>query len=312
MEHDKKANRRFKDFSHLFISSKNEKPEPAVTQQSVLPVKQSEFSATKPIFCITSFNNINNRVSLIAKIAADLTNAGKKVLLIDADFSLPRLSLKIKSGSSFSVMNFLSADSDFNFYSSSGSNIKIITIDADISDLSLIEMKKRIFLKKFFRYSEEVSDVILISLPIIFNIRMIENFVKAGNQFVILTPREKSELINAYRLIKTINKINSNAGFGIIINNVEKKEIAVNSFKIMERIAGKFLDKKLNDYGFVHTATGTDDPALGNKTGSMHNFSPVSGSELSKNILEILKVIESREKNEAEKFSLTEQLFSSL
>ncbi len=310
MEHDKKASRRFKDFSHLFISSKNEKPKPAAVQQSVPPVKQSESSITKPIFCITSFNDINNRVSLIAKIAADLTNAGKKVLLIDADFSLPRLSLKIKSGSSFSVMNFLSADSDFNFYSSPNSGIKIITIDADISDLSLIEMKKRIFLKKFFRYSEEVSDVILISLPVIFNIRMIENFVKAGNRFVILTSREKSELINAYRLIKTINKINSNAGFGIIINSVEKNETADNSFQIMERVAGKFLNKKLNDYGFVHTTTGMDDPALGNKTASVHNFSAVSGSELLKNILEMLEIVKSKQKNQKQNFSLSEKLFS--
>lgn len=310
MEHDKKVSRRFKDFSHLFISSKNEKP--TIAQQSVLSVKQSESSNAKPIFCITSFNNIDDRVSLIARIAADLANIGKKVLLVDADFSLPRLSLKIKSASSFSLMNFLLADNDFAFYSSMSSHIKIITVDADISDLSFVEMKKRIFLKKFFRYSEEVSDVILISLPVIFNIRMIRNLIKAGNRFVILTQTEKDELINAYRLIKTINLINNDTGFGIIFNGDEKNEVADSDFQILERVTGKFLDKQLNNYGFAHTIFETENPGLGNKIKSVQNLSAISGFEIVKDILEILKNIESRGKNKAEKFSLTEQLFSSL
>lgn len=310
MEHDKKVSRRFKDFSHLFISSKNEKP--TIAQQSVLSVKQSESSNTKPIFCITSFNNINDRVSLIARIAADLANIGKKVLLVDADFSLPRLSLKIKSASSFSLMNFLLADNDSAFYSSMSSHIKIITVDADISDLSFVEMKKRIFLKKFFRYSEEVSDVILISLPVIFNIRMIRNLIKAGNRFVILTQTEKGELINAYRLIKTINRINNDTGFGIIFNGDEKNEVADSDFQILERVTGKFLDKQLNNYGFAHTIFEAENPESGNKIKSVQNLSAISGFEIVKDILEILKINESREKNKADKFSLTEQLFSSL
>jgi len=306
MEEKKKIKRGFKDFAHLFISSQAEKI--AVDDVSESSERSSiyKYELSKPIFCFTSLTQLEERNTFILKTASELINSGKKVLIIDADFSVPRLSMNKNVNQFFSVMNLLNGNPKTKLFDQPDVNLKVITVDIDMSDLSLLNIQKRIFIKQFFRLSEEKADTILISVPSKIKYPMVLNLIKASNWLITIASKEKEDMIETYRLFKSIfNKI-KDISFGIAVSGVGKHEESVEITNIIRRVSNKYLSKGLKNFGYIQPAQ--NGGKLSEKIDGVELNTLIYNSNLSDTFLELLHRPGNRNGNLKTKYPLTNNL----
>lgn len=249
MNGEKKTGRRFKDFSHLFISSQNESP--AKKNNSKLASILYDVKIAKPIMCITNISGPEQRVLFMEKIAIELVSKGKKVFLIDADFRFPRIDFTPGKAKFFSLINLLKRNSYE--YERRLDRLKLITIDVDIPDFKMLNMKKRILLKRYFMQFEEDADVVLISVPYPLHNFIVEKLLKSSNWFITLIDDYKDDIDEFPYLLNKVSDIKNDISFGVVMTGAGTKQISDNIFNHLNEHAKKYLDRDLHNFGFVNS-----------------------------------------------------------
>ena len=110
MKQTKKLGRGLEDFSHLFISSPGEtkKPLPETRQGSV--EHKDGVSAHSRSICILSHRALDERAFLVINLALEIALQGKKVLVFDGDFSIPRLTMLTRDFTATPLSHFITQE----------------------------------------------------------------------------------------------------------------------------------------------------------------------------------------------------------
>jgi len=250
MKRAKKMGRGLEDFSHLFLSSKSEKNEPPAgsKQKAVCEVKSAATPAR--VICIAGDKKVAERAFITANLALELANQGKRVVVVDADFSLPRLCMLMGVPSPNSLLHYISGNGEEDITAEGVDGVKLITLDADITDLRFLKESERSSLMRYFRSAEEAAEIILVTVSPGF-IHHMRTIVKASSEIVVITPQPLAEMIDAYAVIKTIFQANKSARVGILSSRIVASDQADAVFEKMQRIVKKFLDKPLYNYGYI-------------------------------------------------------------
>jgi len=311
MEKDKKLGRGLEDFSHLFLSPCGEEeisPEDKLKETHSLNENYPPFN-----FCITSYANVQEQAFITLNIALELSNLGKNVLILDADYRMPRICMLVDIINNGSVLDFLSGNLVIENPPQISEGVKLLTIDADITDLSSVGIKKRLILKKYIKKAEDNADIILISTPSSFNNPLTKKLFSPCDEIMITVPNQLKGMMSSYALIKRMCKELGNVSVGLIPIKISIPEQQIKIMEKMEKMAGKFLNKSLMNYGFV-----PDDTELFR---SISRREPASISKTSTRLSEslsiisesVLKIYEQKHKDISRRnsySSLAEELFN--
>ncbi len=178
-----------------------------------------ERSKSSKIVCFTSHGNNKERVFFLLNLALELASSGKKILIIDADFTSPRICMLMNSPVYGSILNLISQNGNTEDLNEVYPGVRLITLDMDISDLSSLGIKKRLQLKRYFKKSELESDFVFVNFSPNFNLSLVHDIIKSGDDFVFLTPTPVNGMINTYSLMKKVFFINKTASLGIVTIN---------------------------------------------------------------------------------------------
>ncbi|BBL45880.1 septum site-determining protein MinD [Nanobdella aerobiophila] len=222
-----------------------------------------------------------------------LSKLDYRVLLVDLNLTTPNVSINLNLGHlENNLHKYLRNEIDDinkciikfkeNFYILPGS--------LDINDISFISFERlhKITLELYNDY-----DFIIIDSAAGIGRESLEA-LKIGEELFIITNYEKSSLVDAYRVIKVANNLNTNIK-GIIINKVKRK---INYIKI-ERFLGK------NIYGIIHYDDNVDKSIENGMTLIDYNINSIASIDIikiaekitgkdfeeTKNILNVLKNI---------------------
>jgi len=312
MKRVKKLGRGLEDFSHLFLSSRAEKSEPLSSIKQDAVCERRDAVTPARVICITGDKKVGERAFLTVNLALEIAKQGKRVLVFDADFSLPRLCMLMGIPVRSSVLHFISKNGEDEIIAEGVNGVKLITLDVDISDLRSLGERERKSLMKCFKSAEEEADILLVNTSPSF-IQHMRTVLKASGDIIVTTPQQVNEMINAYGVIKTIFQVNKNARVGIVSSRIGVPDQAEEVFEKMQRIVKKFLNKPLYNYGYI-----PEDTEI---TLSMTRRKPLSlsspSSETVKCITEISQSILEMDERERENravggnhFSFTENLFN--
>ena len=250
MKRVKRLGRGLEDFSHLFLSSKSEKSEHS-TGGTHDAVSEPEGARILPrVICITSDRRVGERAFLTVNLACELAERGKRVLVFDADFSLPRLCMLMDIPARGSMLQFITKNGKEEVIAGGKEELKLITLDVDISDLRSLGEHERSTLIQCFRRAEEESDIMLINASPGF-IHHMRAILKAVAEVIVVTPQQVAEMINAYGVIKFIFQVNADAQVGIVSSRIANPPQAEVVFEKMQRIVKRFLDKPLSHLGYI-------------------------------------------------------------
>ena len=312
MKRVKKLGRGLEDFSHLFLSSRAEKSESLSSIKQDAVCERRDAVTPARVICITGDKKVGERAFLTVNLALEIAKQGKRVLVFDADFSLPRLCMLMGIPVRSSVLHFISKNGEDEIIAEGVNGVKLITLDVDISDLRSLGESERRSLMKCFKSAEEEADILLVTTSPSF-IQHMRTVLKASDDIIVTTPQQVNEMINAYGVIKTIFQVNKNARVGIVSSRIGVPDQAEEVFEKMQRIVKKFLNKPLYNYGYI-----PEDTEI---TLSMARRKPLSlsspSSETVKCITEISQSIlemDGRERDNravgGNHFSFTENLFN--
>ena len=248
MKQMKKLGRGLEDFSHLFLS-KPEKNEHLTDANHNVVCKREGVKPARAI-CITSDKGIGERAFFAVNLALEIAKQGKKVLIFDADFSLPRLCMLMEVNASNSILQLINKNGEGKSIVEGIDGVKLITLDVDISDIRSLSESERTSLVKCLKNAEEEAEIILIvTSPGLIN--QMKALLKAVSEIIVVTPQQVAEMINAYGVIKTIFQFDEDAHVGIVSSRIDASDQAEAVFGKMQRIVKKFLDKPLYNYGYI-------------------------------------------------------------
>ena len=250
MKRAKRLGRGLEDFSHLFLSSRSEKSGNLNgIRQDVVSGKEGAGTPARAI-CITSDRRIGERAFLAVNLALEMAKQGKKVLVFDADFSLPRLFMLMEVPVRNSILDFISQNGEKEIIAESVDGVRLITLDVDISGLSFLSESEKTYLMRCFKNAEEEAEIMLITTsPGL--MQHTKAIFKAISEIIVITPQQLAEMINAYGVIKTIFQINKDAHVGIVSSRISAPDQPEAVFEKMQRIVRKFLRKPLYNYGYI-------------------------------------------------------------
>jgi len=242
--------RGLEDFSHLFISTPSEtkKPLPESRQGSV--EQKKGVSAPSRSLCILSHRSLNERAFFVINLALEIALQGKKVLVFDGDFSIPRLTMLMQDFTATPLSHCITRNGQGLRDVQETNGVKLISLDVDLSTLSALGQEERRSLLESFNTLEEESDVILTVASPGFMHHM-KTLVRAVDEAMVITPQPLAEMINAYGLIKLIFQMRENARVGIVTSSVTNALQAAMIFEKMKRVVEKFLHKPLYNFGFI-------------------------------------------------------------
>ena len=250
MKQKKKLGRGLEDFSHLFISSPSDPPKnlPANSENSIFKAK-GMVTLSRSV-CFLSHRSLEERSFLVINLAREMARSGKKVLLLDGDFSIPRLTMLMQDAVATPLSHFITRNGKGVGDLLEKSGMRLISLDVDLSTLSALGQDDRKRLMESFKLLEDESDLILSVASPDF-IPHLKTLLHAVDEAIVITPHPITEMINAYGLIKLIVQIKKNIRVGIVASRVTDVNQAGMIFEKMKRIVEKFLDKTIYDYGFI-------------------------------------------------------------
>ncbi len=242
--------RGLEDFSHLFLSSKSEKNEPLSSSKQKAVCEGRSAATSVRAICITGDKKVAERAFITVNLALELASQGKRVVVVDADFSLPRLCMLMGVPSHNSLLHYIAGNGEEDITAEGVDGVKLITLDADITDLRFLKESERSSLMRYFRSAEEEAEIILVTVSPGF-IHHMRTIFKASSEIVVITPQPLAEMIDAYAVIKEIFQANNSARVGILSSRIVTSDQADAVFEKMQRIVKKFLDKPLDHYGYI-------------------------------------------------------------
>jgi len=304
MRRERKLGRGLEDFSHFFLSSGAEKADPLSSKPNGGGETKGPATPAR-VICITSNRKVKERTFLTVNLALEIAGQGKKVLVVDADFSLPRLCMLMGNSTPGSILHLISNNGEKEISTEFIHGVSLITLDVDISDLSSLGASEQTSIMRFFSQAEEKADILLVTVSSTF-IRHMIAILKASSDIVVITPQQVNELVYAYGMLKTVFQVNSDACVGIVSSRISVPDQAEAVFEKMQKTVKRFLDKPLCNYGYL-----PDDPEISQSIASRKPLAlSAPSSQAVKCIAEISQSIFEKHKWVTEKLSIKENCCS--
>jgi flagellar biosynthesis protein FlhG len=250
MKQTKKLGRGLEDFSHLFLSSPDEGIQSATSSNGIEIPADSAVPVRAHTVCIAGERGAGEKAFLTVSLAAVFAGQGKKVVVFDADFSLPRLCMLMEGTPPNSLLQLITRPAQGKTAFRERDGITLITLDVDVATLAALAPDERLSLMEGLRKSVgEAGAVLVMTSGDFMNGTRI--FIEAADDIVVVTPQPVAEMINAYGVIKKILQIDERARVGIVACRSTLFHHADAVFEKMQRVVQKFLDKPLLNHGYL-------------------------------------------------------------
>ena len=213
-----------------------------------------------PVIGIAADRKVGERARLTLEVALAIAAQGKRVLLLDADFSLPRLWMLTDGAAPGSVLGVIAGNGAPPPTAECADGVRLITLDVDVSGLGCLAASKRASLERWFATAQEEADVLLVAASPTLT-RHTRAVLEACRDVVVVTPQHANDVVDAYGVIKTVAQVNGAARLGIVTSRTDAPERSDAVFGKMERIVGRFLGKPLHNCGYIPADERTPDAA---------------------------------------------------
>lgn len=243
MKQTKKLGRGLEDFSHLFLSSPDE------GKETERPAGATGKARARTI-CIAGERGVGEKAFLTVMLAGTFTGQGKKVVVFDADFSLPRLCMLMGSVPSNSLLHLIMNPGRTGASLRESGGVTLITLDVDVATLTSLTDRERLSLTAAVRRRMEEADAVLV-ITSGDSINHMRVFIQSADDIVVVAPQPVAETINAYGVVKKIFQLDDHARVGIVASRNSRFDQAEAVFEKMQRVARKFLNKPLLNHGYL-------------------------------------------------------------
>ena len=203
------------------------------------------------VISVTSGKGGVGKSNVVSNLAIALSAQGKKVLLIDADLGLGNLDVLLGLSPVYNLNHVLNGDKGIiDILIDGPAGIKIIPAGTGVQELTSLGQHEKLKLLDELDMLEEQFDILIIDTEAGISENVTYFTVAAQEIFVVVTP-EPTSITDAYALIKLLATRYSEHHFKVLVNMAKDSEDALEVFRKLANVAGRFLDISLDYLGCV-------------------------------------------------------------
>lgn len=203
------------------------------------------------VISVTSGKGGVGKSNVVSNLAIALSAQGRKVLLIDADLGLGNLDVLLGLSPLYNLNHVMSGEKSIMEILIDGpAGIKIIPAGTGVQELTSLGQHEKLKLLDELDMLEEQFDIIIIDTEAGISENVTYFTVAAQEIFVVVTP-EPTSITDAYALIKLLATRYSEHHFKVLVNMAKDSEDALEVFRKLATVAGRFLDISLDYLGCV-------------------------------------------------------------
>ncbi|MDD2366571.1 MAG: MinD/ParA family protein [Desulfuromonadaceae bacterium] len=203
------------------------------------------------VISVTSGKGGVGKSNVVSNLAIALSAQGKKVLLIDADLGLGNLDVLLGLSPVYNLNHVLNGEKSIvDILIDGPAGIKIIPAGSGVQELTSLGQHEKLKLLDELDMLEEQFDILIVDTEAGISENVTYFTVAAQEIFVVVTP-EPTSITDAYALIKLLATRYSEHHFKVLVNMAKDSEDALEVFRKLANVAGRFLDISLDYLGCV-------------------------------------------------------------
>ncbi len=203
------------------------------------------------VIAVSSGKGGVGKTNLVVNLAITLASLGKSVLVFDADLGLANAEVLMGVSPPYTLYDYLYGDKTIEEIIVPGPNgIKLVSGGSGFLELANLNRNKRERLIESLSLFERETDFLLIDTGAGISKNTLGFVAAAGEAIIVLTP-EPTSLTDAYSLIKSIAMFRVHDEVMVVVNRARNRQEAINTSGRIEKVAGEFLDIKVNTIGWI-------------------------------------------------------------
>ncbi|MBF0544435.1 MAG: MinD/ParA family protein [Candidatus Riflebacteria bacterium] len=203
------------------------------------------------VITITSGKGGVGKTNLVANMAICLAQAGRKVIVLDADLGLANIDVIFGIRPKKNITEVLNGTCTLEEVIVPGPcGVQIIAGGSGISELAHLnpEASKRLFSE--LRLLEDKTDYLLIDTGAGISQNVI-SFCLAADQIIVVTTPEPTALADAYGVIKVVSQQREDSNLWVLVNRAENQDEAGFILNRIQTVAWDFLKFRVQHLGYI-------------------------------------------------------------
>jgi flagellar biosynthesis protein FlhG len=203
------------------------------------------------VISVTSGKGGVGKSNVVSNLAIAMSAQGKKVLIIDADLGLGNLDVLLGLSPAYNLNHVLSGEKTITDILIDGpAGIKIIPAGSGIQELTSLGQHEKLKLLDELDMLEEQFDIMIVDTEAGIS-ENVTYFTVAAQEIIVVVTPEPTSITDVYALIKLLSTRYSEHHFKVLVNMAKDSEDALEVFRKLANVAGRFLDISLDYLGCV-------------------------------------------------------------
>jgi flagellar biosynthesis protein FlhG len=203
------------------------------------------------VISVTSGKGGVGKSNVVSNLAIALSTQGKQVLVIDADLGLGNLDVLLGLSPVYNMNHVLSGEKSISEIIIEGpAGIKVIPAGSGVQEFTSLSQHDKIRLLDELDILEEQFDIMIVDTEAGIS-ENVTYFTVAAQEIIVVVSPEPTSITDVYALIKLLATRYSEHHFKVLVNMAKDSEDALEVFRKLANVAGRFLDISLDYLGCV-------------------------------------------------------------
>lgn len=203
------------------------------------------------VISVTSGKGGVGKSSVVSNLALALSAQGKRVLIIDGDLGLGNIDVLLGLSPAYNLNHVLSGEKSLAEIIVEGpAGIKLIPAGSGIQELTSLGQHEKLKLLEELDMLEEEFEFMIVDTEAGIS-ENVTYFAVAAQEIVVVVSPEPTSITDVYALIKLLATRYAEHHFKVLVNMAKDSEEALEVFRKLANVAGRFLDISLDYLGCV-------------------------------------------------------------
>ncbi|NLT66964.1 MAG: MinD/ParA family protein [Acidobacteria bacterium] len=203
------------------------------------------------IIAVTSGKGGVGKTNVVANLSISLSELGKKVVVLDADFGLANIDVLLGLTPHYHLGHVLFGNKTLSEIMVQGpKGIRIIPASSGLQQMSELTLAQRNHLVESFANLDSDTDYFIIDTAAGIS-RNVIHFLLSAQEVIVVSAPEPTAIVDAYAVIKIILAEDHRKQIQVLINSVERAEDAQDVFCQINSVVRRFLNREIGYLGHI-------------------------------------------------------------
>jgi len=203
------------------------------------------------VLAVTSGKGGVGKTNVVANLSVSLSELGKKVVVLDADFGLANLDVLLGLTPRFHLGHVLFGNKSLSEVMVQGpKGIQIIPASSGLQRMSELTLAQRNHLVESFTHLDIDTDYFIIDTAAGIS-RNVIHFLLSAHEVIVVSAPEPTAIVDAYAVIKIILAEDHDKRVQVLINSVDQAEDAHEVYCQINSVVKRFLNREIEYLGHI-------------------------------------------------------------